>query len=126
MSDYNLYIFFFITDIRVWGLAEQSFPAPVLVQKYGINGTICAEGWDSNDATVVCKQMAYAGGVPFGPRYYSSRTPIWMSNVSCSGTERDIKFCNPQGELDISRSCRSSRHAARVFCYRGDGKSNII
>jgi hypothetical protein len=89
---------------------------------YGINGTICAEGWDSNDATVVCKQMAYAGGVPFGPRYYSSRTPIWMSNVSCSGTERDIKFCNPQGELDISRSCRSSRHAARVFCYRGDGK----
>jgi hypothetical protein len=22
MSDYNLYIFFFITDIRVWGLAE--------------------------------------------------------------------------------------------------------
>ncbi|XP_052098351.1 deleted in malignant brain tumors 1 protein-like [Mytilus californianus] len=108
-------------DIRVWGLVENSFPAPVLIQKYGINGTICAEGWGSNDATVVCKQMGYAGGVPFGPRYYSSRTPIWMSNVSCTGTERDIKFCKPQGELDISRSCRSSRHAARVFCYRGDG-----
>ena len=31
----------------------------VVVSHRGMNGTICSEGWDDNDATVVCRMNGY-------------------------------------------------------------------
>lgn len=107
------------TEVKV--IAAGDFPATVLVEKHGINGTICANGWTENDAMVVCRQMGYQGGAMFGARYYSSRTPIWMSNVNCVGNETNINQC-PYNESAAQTKCRSNRLAARVFCYRKSGE----
>ena len=96
------------------------FPATVLVEKDGINGTICSKGWTKQDAMVACRQMGYTGGVPFGPRYYSSRTPIWMSDINCTGNETSISQCQ-YNDTGAQQSCRSNRLAARVFCYKKSG-----
>ncbi|XP_033749618.1 deleted in malignant brain tumors 1 protein-like isoform X1 [Pecten maximus] len=105
-------------DVKI--IPAGDFPATVLVEKHGINGTICADGWTETDAMVVCRQMGYRGGAMFGSRYYSSRTPIWMSNVNCLGNETNINQC-PYNETAAQKSCRSNRLAARVFCYRNSG-----
>lgn len=101
-------------------LPRSEFPDTLLVEKFGIQGTICAENWDDNAAGVACRQLGYTGGVPFGPRYYSSRTPIWLSSVNCTGKERNINDCT-KAVAPVSQTCLSSRLAARVFCYNGNG-----
>ena len=64
---YKLTVFLLDTEVKL--LPPDSFPDTLLVEKYGINGTICAEDWNEKAATVACKQLKYDGGVPFGPRY---------------------------------------------------------
>ncbi|WAR00368.1 LOW QUALITY PROTEIN: DMBT1-like protein, partial [Mya arenaria] len=106
------------TDIHV--LPFDSFPATVVVEKHGMNGTICAEGWDNKDADVLCKQLGYAGGgVAFGPQYSGSSTPIWMTNVECNGTEETVQKCNFQ--KTPTPGCLSNHMAARIYCYEGLG-----
>lgn len=36
-------------------IIENGNSGRVIVQHFGINGTICADGWDNADATVVCR-----------------------------------------------------------------------
>ncbi|XP_060571753.1 deleted in malignant brain tumors 1 protein-like isoform X2 [Ruditapes philippinarum] len=97
-----------------------SFPATVIIEKHGMNGTICAEGWDNKDADVLCRQLGYSGGgVSFGPLYSGSSTPIWMTNVECKGKEPSIQQCKFQ-ETPTS-GCLSNHMAARVYCYEGPG-----
>lgn len=109
----------FSTEVDL--LPRSEFPDTLLVEKFGIQGTICAENWDDNAAGVACRQLGYTGGVPFGPRYYSSRTPIWLSSVNCTGKERNINDCT-KAVAPVSQTCLSSRLAARVFCYNGNGR----
>lgn len=105
-------------EIRI--LPFTSFPATVMVEKHGMNGTICAEGWDNKDADVLCRQLGYSGGgVSFGPQYSGSSTPIWMTNVECKGNEASIQQCKFQ-ETPTS-GCLSNHMAARVYCYEGPG-----
>lgn len=106
-------------------LPRTEFPDTLLVEKFGIQGTICAENWDDRAATVACRQLGYTGGVSFGPRYYSSRTPIWLSSVNCTGKERNINDCS-KAVAPVSQTCLSSRLAARVFCYNGNGRRRFI
>jgi hypothetical protein len=62
-------------------------------------GTICDDGWDINDAKVVCRQLGYkytiralqGGHAPRGSG------PIWLDNAACTGSEKSLTSCSHIG-----------------------------
>ena len=62
-------------------------------------GTICDDGWDLNDAHVVCKQLNCGEALRamdlahFGP----GRGPIWLDDLKCTGKESHVWKCPSQG-----------------------------
>ncbi|XP_019616842.1 PREDICTED: uncharacterized protein LOC109464335 [Branchiostoma belcheri] len=62
-------------------------------------GTVCDDGWELNDAHVVCRQLGYpsataarkeaAFGLGFGK--------IWLDDVACRGSENTITDCGHNG-----------------------------
>ena len=84
----------FVTDVL---LAEGSGPHEGRVEVYhnGTWGTVCSDGWDLWDATVVCRELGYIkaaavlGSAWFGPGSGS----ILFSVLSCIGNESIIAEC---------------------------------
>lgn len=62
---------------------------------------ICADGFTNAAATVACRQLGFSGAgtvVPsttYGPAPATS--PIWLSNVKCTGTEASLADCKHLG-----------------------------
>ena len=79
-------------------------------------GTVCDDGWNHADATVVCRQLAFYSSVTaYGSARYGQGTgPIWLSRLSCIGTESSLFDCN---QLSIAtKNCTHSNDAS-VVCY---------
>ena len=77
-------------------------------------GTVCDHGWDNADARVVCKQLGFgSSGRAYKSAYYGQGTgPIWLSNVSCVGTESDLSDCSHFGASNCTHSAD-----AGAYCY---------
>ncbi|KAK7901780.1 hypothetical protein WMY93_018549 [Mugilogobius chulae] len=62
---------------------------------HGQWGTVCGEGWDVNDANVVCRQLG-CGRAKDAPQYTFGQGlgSIWMAYVSCIGSESSITDCH--------------------------------
>ena len=62
-------------------------------------GTVCDDGWDLNDAEVVCRELRY--GPAIAARYYAfsgqSNSQIWLDDLNCVGTEMTIANCSHEG-----------------------------
>ncbi|XP_053387248.1 deleted in malignant brain tumors 1 protein-like [Mercenaria mercenaria] len=90
-----------ITDIRGAG-------SRIDIMVKGEWGSICSDGFGSNEATVICKM--------FGLNYrsysywYGSRH-IFIDNLKCNGSESHINECN----YTVLNSC-TSVYRARVYC----------
>ena len=58
-------------------------------------GTVCDDGWDTADATVVCRQLGfYSSAYAYGSAHYGQGTgPIWLSKLSCIGNEPNLIDC---------------------------------
>ena len=57
-------------------------------------GTVCSDGFDQNDAAVVCRQAGYGPPV----RYWIDPSHrrhgrIWLDNLQCDGTEDTLFVC---------------------------------
>ena len=75
--------------------------------------TICDNGWDDNDAVVVCKQLGFSGGSARGRAYFGKGTGvILLNNVNCTGNERSIYAC--EHNFDV-HGCKHRRDAG-VIC----------
>ncbi|XP_029473787.1 scavenger receptor cysteine-rich type 1 protein M130-like [Rhinatrema bivittatum] len=78
-------------------------------------GTVCARGWDYQDANVLCRELDC--GYPEFKERYPSQTqgtgPIWLHEVSCNGTESHLNECKakPFGNNDCSHG-----DDVNVFC----------
>ncbi|XP_070176422.1 scavenger receptor cysteine-rich domain-containing protein DMBT1-like isoform X2 [Littorina saxatilis] len=63
-------------------------------------GTICEDHFDHNDAAVICKQAGFDGtnAVATGVASFGQGSgPIWIDDLSCTGTETNIAFCRHSG-----------------------------
>ena len=58
-------------------------------------GTVCDDGWNSNDATVACKQLGYYNYINFySNSYYGYGSgSIWLSYLRCNGDESSLFSC---------------------------------
>ena len=78
-------------------------------------GTVCDDGWDTADATVVCRQLGfYSSGTAYRSALYGQGTgPIWLSRLSCIGNESSLTDCI---QLSVgTKNCTHSDDAA-VSC----------
>ena len=77
---------------------------------------MCADGWDLNDANVVCKQLGYshAHSATTGSNFGQGCGRIWMSNINChSWLYSRLVDCPFSGWGE--RSCDHSGYAG-VIC----------
>jgi hypothetical protein len=59
-------------------------------------GTVCDDGWTTNEALVVCRQLGYMGSITTAVKrayFGEGNGPIWMDNVNCDGTESYLQNC---------------------------------
>lgn len=85
----------------------------------GIWGTVCDDSWDSQDASVVCRQLGLGDyGEPI------SNVPgtgqIWLDDVQCNGFERTLEDC---GSSEWGSHNCGHHEDAGVRC---DGEINYI
>ena len=75
-------------------------------------GTVCDDGWDTADATVVCRQLGfYSPARAHGSAIYGQGTgPIWLIRLSCFGNESSLFEC---AQLSVgTKNCTHSDDAA--------------
>ena len=63
----------------------------------GMWGTVCDDGWDLQDATVVCQQLGYPSAEEAVSLFGGGSGPIWLDEVSCIGTEVELTQCDHNG-----------------------------
>uniref|UniRef100_A0A8C1U9T3 Soluble scavenger receptor cysteine-rich domain-containing protein SSC5D n=1 Tax=Cyprinus carpio TaxID=7962 RepID=A0A8C1U9T3_CYPCA len=73
--------------------------------------TVCNDGWNLSDATVVCRELGCGSVVDASHAYFGQESgPMWMNTVQCTGTESTLKSCKSH-EI----AC-SSNKTAGVIC----------
>ena len=86
----------FVIDPGI-GLVGGSGPHEGRVEVYhnGTWGTVCSNGWDLRDATVVCRELGYikTAAVLGSARFGAGSGPILFSELSCIGNESVITEC---------------------------------
>ena len=92
----------------------------------GTWGTICDYGWDLRDAGVVCRQLGYkdAARAVYMNQVSSGSGRIWLQNVECTGSERDIASCFHRGWGDTY--CSHSRDVGVECSTTGKASNKLI
>ncbi|XP_076465930.1 scavenger receptor cysteine-rich domain-containing protein DMBT1-like [Babylonia areolata] len=104
-----------ITEVRlVEGETNSSGRVEVFLKGPNQWGTVCDDGWNDVDATVVCNQLGFATGRAVKRAGFGQGTGgIWMDNVACNGTETRLQDCGFNGYS--VHNCRHYEDAG-AFC----------
>ena len=89
-----------ILDVRLQdGGGVTHHQGRVEVYYNGAWGTVCDNGWDLADASVVCRQLGFEGALKATKltSFGEGAGKIWMSNVRCTGMESSLKECSHNG-----------------------------
>ena len=62
-------------------------------------GTVCDNGWDLNNAQVVCSELGLGPAIAarHNTSYIQDDSQIWLDNLKCDGTEWTIRMCSHTG-----------------------------
>ncbi|XP_069044357.1 deleted in malignant brain tumors 1 protein, partial [Lepisosteus oculatus] len=88
-------------------------------------GTVCDQGWDLRDATVLCQQLncGYAEAVLGPARFGQGNGSTWTDVFDCEGTETELRHC-PISPWAHS-SCSHSRDVG-VVCSGAAGGVRLV
>ena len=115
MFCYKLFCFMF--SVRLVN-GPSNFEGRVEVYHNGEWGTVCDDGWDLNDAQVVCNELDFGEAIAavHGAFFGQSSGVIWLSDLNCVGTELIIANCSHPGWGAVN--CSHSNDAG-VRCLPG-------
>ncbi|XP_031568094.1 uncharacterized protein LOC116302847 [Actinia tenebrosa] len=85
--------------IRLAGFGSTSLMGRVEIYYNNQWGTICDDGWDINDARVVCRMLGnFTAARAVSSAYFGSGIGrIWLDDVNCVGNESSITQCGHRG-----------------------------
>ena len=85
----------------------------------GVWGTVCDDGWDFNDAQIICDELGLGKAVSarHNAFYGQGSGQIWLDELHCIGSEESIRNCAHSGwgihncahEEDASVKCTTGR-----------------
>ena len=91
----------------------------IFIESNNTWGTICDDGWDDQDAQVVCRQLGLGTTgtaiLGFSPNA-SPNVPIWLDNVNCNGLESRLIDCQHNG---LGNHNCGHHNDAGVACAKG-------
>lgn len=97
-------------------LVGGSFPNEGRIEVYynGEWGTICSNGWDNSDSSLVCAQLGYKSST-ISREFVPGTGRILLDNVMCSSTDTVLANCGHYG-VGITFNCDHSKDVA-IKCY---------
>lgn len=104
----------FILGVRLAGGLNEA-EGRVEIYYEGEWGTVCDQGWDINDATVVCHQLGYQQALVImieASSFDPGSGPIHLQDVACLGNESNLFVC----PTSKNTSACSHNQDAGVIC----------
>lgn len=88
-------------------------------------GTVCVESWDTNDASVVCRQLDCGNvhKITTMSEYGRGSGPTWIEQIECSGRESTLSQCPQRPYVDITCNTTS---VAGVVCTGKKGDTPTL